>query len=83
MFGAKTAVRSSEASGDIPDGVKFHHWFTDKRRIAKRYCVSERTIDNWIRARRIPFLKCGRLVRFNVARCDAALGRFEVKEVGR
>jgi excisionase family DNA binding protein len=55
--------------------------FTDKAGIADRYGVSHRTIDNWIRQRRIPYLKCGRLVRFNIAKCDAALSRFEVKEV--
>jgi excisionase family DNA binding protein len=55
--------------------------FTDKAGVAKRYDVSPRTIDNWIRQRRIPYLKCGRLVRFNINKCDAALSRFEVKEV--
>ena len=81
MFRAKTAVRSTEASGEIPDGVMFYHGFTDKKGIAERYCVSERTVDNWIRARRIPVIKCNRVARFHVARCDAALARFEVKEV--
>jgi excisionase family DNA binding protein len=55
--------------------------FTNKAGIASRYGVSHRTVDNWVRQRRIPYLKCGRLVRFNIARCDAALGRFEVKEI--
>jgi excisionase family DNA binding protein len=55
--------------------------FTNKVGIAERYDVSPRTIDNWIQQRRIPYLKCGRLVRFNISRCDTALARFEIKEV--
>jgi excisionase family DNA binding protein len=55
--------------------------FTNKAGIAERYGVSPRTVDNWIQQRRIPYIKCARLVRFNVAKCDAALSRFEVKEV--
>lgn len=81
MFTAKTKVRSSQPSGHTPDEVKFHHCFTDKRGIAERYGVSARCIDNWIKGRRIPHQKIGRLVRFNIARCDAALSRFEITEV--
>ena len=55
--------------------------FTDKLGISGRYGVSLRTVDNWMQERRIPYLKCGRLVRFNVSRCDAALSRFEIREV--
>jgi excisionase family DNA binding protein len=78
---ASTKIRSSQSPRVSPGEAKFHHWFTDKRGIAERYGVSERTIDNWIRVRRIPHLKAGRVVRFNIARCDSALARFEVKEV--
>ena len=55
--------------------------FTNKAGIAERYDVSPRTIDNWIQQRRIPYLKCGRLVRFNISKCDAALSRFEIKAI--
>ena len=81
MSKANTKIRSSPQPGHTPDGVTFHHCFTDKRGIAKRYGVSVRCIDNWIKGRRIPHQKIGRLVRFNIARCDAALARFEVTEV--
>lgn len=81
MSKASTKIRSSQSPGEIPDGATFHHSFTDKRGVAERYGVSERTIDNWIRTRRIPYIKAGRVCRFNIARCDAALTRFEVKEV--
>lgn len=77
----KTKILSKKPSGEIPDDIKFHHWFTDKRGIAKRYGVSERTVSNWVRMRRIPHIKIGRACRFCIARCDAAFARFEVKEV--
>jgi excisionase family DNA binding protein len=54
--------------------------YGDKPTMASRYEVSLRTIENWMRQRRLPFVKCGRVVRFNIAKCDAALSRFEVKE---
>ena len=34
-----------------------------------------------IEQRRLPYLKCGRVVRFNIRKCDIALERFEVREV--
>jgi excisionase family DNA binding protein len=44
-----------------------------------RICkVSRRTVDNWTKTRRIPFLKIGGAVRFNVPEVMAALSRFTV-----
>ena len=37
---------------------------------------------NWMRRRVIPYEKVGRIVLFNIKKCDAALERFEVKSVG-
>ncbi len=55
-----------------------------KKAVARDNEVSERTIDNWIRDKRIPFVRVSpRLIRFNLARVRAALRRFEVKEVTR
>jgi excisionase family DNA binding protein len=46
--------------------------------------ISPRTIENWMRKRRIPYLKIGkRTRRFNIARVESALNRFEVREAGR
>lgn len=78
---AHTADNSSLPS--IATGHGNQPWFTDKRGIAARYHVSERTTDNWIRQRRIAYVKCGRVVRFNIGRCDTALSRLERKEVAR
>jgi excisionase family DNA binding protein len=37
-----------------------------KPELAARYAVTERTITNWMQARRISFLKIGRIVRFDL-----------------
>ncbi len=54
-----------------------------KRELAAVLSVSERTIDNWLAQRRIPRLRLSnRLTRFNLARVEGALARYEIKEVG-
>ncbi len=52
-----------------------------KEELAHYLGVTVRTIDNYMRHRRLPFLKIGRAVRFDRQRVEEALGRFEVKEV--
>jgi hypothetical protein len=47
--------------------------------IVRRYDISSRTLDNWIRLKRIPFLKIGKILLFSVEACDQALQRFEIK----
>jgi excisionase family DNA binding protein len=55
-----------------------------KREIAAVLGVSSRTIENWIAQKRIPLLKLSaRLTRFSLPKVEAALNRYEVKEVGR
>ena len=51
-----------------------------KSELAKILRVSTRTIDNWIKAKVLPHLKIGRLVRFDARRCLSALLRFEKRE---
>lgn len=46
--------------------------------IAARYSVSLRTITNWEQRRILPYIKIGRLVRFDTERCDRALAAFEI-----
>lgn len=41
--------------------------------LAKRYGVCESTIEKWMAARILVFLKVRRVVRFHVAACDQAL----------
>jgi excisionase family DNA binding protein len=54
-----------------------------KRELAAVLGISERTIENWLAERRIPRLRLSaRLTRFNLPKVEAALARYEVKEVG-
>jgi len=46
---------------------------SSKEEIARRYAVSLRTVSNWMRARRISYLKLGRLVRFDAEQVDREL----------
>lgn len=48
-----------------------------KKDEARRLCVTVRSLDNWMSAGRIPFIKVGRVVLFDSAKVDAALQRFE------
>jgi len=47
--------------------------------IERRYGIAPRTLDNWLRTRKIPFIKVGGLLFFSIEKCDAALERFEIK----
>lgn len=49
----------------------------NKHTIARRYDVSERTIQEWMAEGTLPFLKIGYIVRFDIA-CDLAISRFGV-----
>ena len=54
-----------------------------KRELSAVLNVSERTLDNWLAQKKIPRLRLSnRLTRFNLSRVEAALARYEVKEVG-
>lgn len=54
-----------------------------KRELAAVLNVSPRTIDNWLAQKRIPRLcLSARLTRFNLPKVEAALARYEVKEIG-
>jgi hypothetical protein len=51
-----------------------------KPRIGRRYEVSPRTIDNWMKNGVIPFIKIGRkFVRFDPDECDRAIARFKIE----
>jgi hypothetical protein len=55
-----------------------------KKELASALGVSPRSIDNWIAQRRIPFLRLSaRLIKYNLARVELSLARYEVREVGR
>jgi hypothetical protein len=65
---------------DLPDfqigGDTKPHLVT-KAMLAKRYSCSTRTIQAWVAARIIPFVRTNpQFLRFNPAACDRALARF-------
>ena len=54
-----------------------------KRELAAVLSISPRCLDNWIAEKRIPRLRLSaRLTRFNLARVESALSRYEIKEAG-
>jgi excisionase family DNA binding protein len=46
-----------------------------KADVGHYFAVSPRTISGWVAARRIPFLKLGRLVRFRLRDVEKALAK--------
>jgi hypothetical protein len=56
----------------------------NKRVVAQITSASTRSVDNWIRERKIPVVRISkRCVRFHLPSVLAALRKFEVKEAGR
>jgi len=55
---------------------------TTKKGVAKAASTSQRTVDNWMKQKRIPFIKLSpRCVRFHLPSVLAALRRFEVQAI--
>jgi excisionase family DNA binding protein len=52
-----------------------------KAELAEFLRVSDRTVDNYVIGRVIPYIKIGRSVRFRLADVEKALSRYTVKEV--
>jgi hypothetical protein len=50
-----------------------------RKAIEQRYNISPRCLDNWMKSRKIPYLKVGGILFFSVEACDQALQRFEIK----
>jgi hypothetical protein len=57
--------------------------FTNTAGLARRYCVSTRTIQNWLAAKVLPVVRLGRIVRFDIVACDEVIRRFERKAARR
>jgi hypothetical protein len=65
-------------------GATVHRKLIRKNDLAKELNVSPRTIDNWVRQRRIPVHRfSARLLRYDLRKVQSALDKFEVTEAGR
>jgi len=74
---------ASQNTSAMNGNIAANRLLLSKRELAAVLNVSERTIENWISEKRIPQLKLSsRLTRFSLAKVQAALARYEVKEVG-
>ena len=62
----------SEITVPVPAGP-----WRRKEEIADYYRCDIRTITNLMRRRILPFVKIGRLVRFNVTECDLAMSKYQ------
>ena len=72
-----------ECSCEKLEAKQFHiriGWVT-KHDLALFYRVCDRTIDNWVARKRIPFRKIGRSVRFSLGDVEAALQRYDLKAI--
>jgi len=68
-------TNSASESADIIEGLD------NKKTIAQALSVSPRTIDNWMREKRIPYLRLSpRCIRFDRRAVLRALGTYTVKE---
>lgn len=62
--GTESAL-SIRVNTEQPDRSNTDNWLS-KKDLANHFSVSERTITNWMSARRVSYLRIGRTVRFNL-----------------
>jgi len=64
--------------------VALEESLVNKRTLARAVSASIRSVDNWIRERKIPVVRISkRCVRFHLPSVLAALRKFEIQEAGR
>ena len=56
-------------------------WQT-KAGLAQHFSISLRTVTNLMRRRVLPYVKIGRVVRFDLPACEQSLKKFETVSVG-
>ena len=72
-----TAVHAARPELDCGDANQKPGLLT-KEEIAGHYSIGLRTVNAWMKKRILPYLKIGRVVRFSLADCDAALSKFKI-----
>ena len=76
---------SKISASDCADGVypSARKRLLSKKELAAVLGVSPRTIENWLSQKKVPCLRLSaRLTRFSLLKVEAALARYEVREVG-
>ena len=74
---------SKKSASSTNNGECFPKRLLSKRELAQVIGVSQRTIENWLAQKRIPQLRLSaRLIRFSLPKVEAALARYEVREIG-
>ena len=75
---------ANSPSGDLQQRIdRENALLVKKQDLARAVSVSCRCIDNWMRSKRIPYIRLSaRCVRFHLPSVLAALRRFEIKEIG-
>jgi hypothetical protein len=75
----KSSVRAGNTASSPSDNV-----FLTKKDVARKVGVSLRTIDTWMRRKKIPYLALSaRMVKFHWPSVETALFRFNKLEIGR
>lgn len=55
----------------------------DRKGIARHFGISERSVGNLMRRRFLPYVKLGRIVRFDLNACESAVKAFERQSVAQ
>ena len=71
------SVKQTHKDGN-PAAERGEDYLLTKTDLAERLRVKPRTVDNWMAAGRLPFLKVGKTVRFSWPAVKKSLLRFEV-----
>tara|TARA_Y100001933_G_C18799471_1_gene480210 strand:+ start:170 stop:421 length:252 start_codon:yes stop_codon:yes gene_type:complete len=78
---SKGRLMNMSASSQTPVQTLTPGTLLNRKQIANFIGVSERTISNMVRERRIPVIKFGRSVRFDPIRVRKALDKYEIQEL--
>ena len=72
-------ANTTESPPTSTQGARWH----DRKGIASHFGISERSVSNLMRRRLLPYVKLGRIVRFDLAACESAIMAFELRSVAQ
>jgi hypothetical protein len=65
MKRTRDSVNENYIQTDVKDAAPHYDGLMTKPQIAARLCRCPRTIDDWVKKRRLPYLKIGRAILFD------------------